>query len=92
MYIWNHCRDVYVYCYLVCVRLKTTTQQQQQIQLSVLTTELLLWLYLDKLTDVQWLLYLQGHSCYGMLSDTSKCDPSQMFSGYWLQDHSCKIV
>ena len=74
MYIWNHCRDVYVYCYLVCVRLKTTTQQQQQIQLSVLTTELLLWLYLDKLTDVQWLLYLQGHSCYGMLSDTSKCD------------------
>ena len=59
MYIWNHCRDVYVYCYLVCVRLKTTTQQQQQqIQLSVLTTELLPWLYLDKLTDVQWLLYI----------------------------------
>ena len=44
------------------------------------------------LTDVQWLLYLQDHSCYCMLFDTYRCDPFQIFSGYYLQDHGCNMV
>ena len=40
------------------------------------------------LTDVQWLQYLQDHSCYCMLFDTNRCAPSQMFSGYF----GCKMA
>ena len=39
-------------------------------------------------TDVQWLLCLQDKGCYCMLFDTSRCDPLQMFSGYYI----CKIM
>ena len=45
----------------ICERVTTTTLEKYDA-------------FVMTLTDVQWLLYLQDHSCYCMLFDTSRCD------------------